>query len=129
MFSRSVKALLLAGNGAREGHDRPLGLTLELVPERHPFALPPNGRLPLRLLYRNAPLEGALVMALSPDGKPPRQARTDRQGRVILPLQDGVWLIKAVHMVPATPATGADWESIWTSLTFKAATAGAGAAN
>lgn len=123
VFSRSVKTLLLAGNGAREGHDRPLGLTLELVPERHPAALPQNGRMPLRLVYQGAPLEGALVVALSQDNKPSSQARTDRQGRVTLVLGEGVWLIKAVHMVPAAPASGADWESVWASLTFKASMA------
>jgi hypothetical protein len=31
-----------------------------------------------------------------------------------------VWLVKAVHMVPAPAGSGADWESIWASLTFKA---------
>ena len=31
----------------------------------------------------------------------------------------GVWLVKAVHMVPAPAASGADWESLWASLTFE----------
>ena len=122
VFSRSVKSLILAGNGAREGHDRVLGLTLELIPERHPAALPADGRMPLRLLYQGAPLEGALVTALSQANKPPLQARTDRNGRVVFALNSGVWLIKAVHMVPAAAASGADWESVWASLTFKAST-------
>jgi hypothetical protein len=119
IFSRSAKALLRAG-GDLSGHDRTVGLTLELLPERHPSALPADGRMPVQLLYRGVPLEGALVSALSQDGRPPRQARTDRHGRVTLPLDTGVWLIKAVHMVPAPAGSGADWESIWASLTFKA---------
>jgi len=31
----------------------------------------------------------------------------------------GVWLVKVVHMVPAPKDTGADWESLWASLTFE----------
>ena len=31
---------------------------------------------------------------------------------------DGMWLIKAVHMVPAATGSSADWESFWASLTF-----------
>jgi hypothetical protein len=30
-----------------------------------------------------------------------------------------LWLIKAVHMVPAPDQTKADWASIWASLTFE----------
>lgn len=119
VFSRSVKSLLLAGGGARDGHDRVLGLTLELVPERHPASLPADGRMPVRLLYQGKPLEGALVTALSQANKPSRQARTDRDGRVVFPLESGVWMIKAVHMVPAPAGSNADWESVWSSLTFK----------
>jgi uncharacterized GH25 family protein len=119
VFSRSVKSLLLAGGGSRDGHDRVLGLTLELIPERHPASLSADGRMPVRLLYQGKPLEGALVVALSQANKPSRQARTDRNGRVTFPLDSGVWMIKAVHMVPAPANSGADWESVWSSLTFK----------
>jgi len=31
----------------------------------------------------------------------------------------GLWLIKAVHMVPAPEGSGAEWESLWASLTFE----------
>jgi uncharacterized GH25 family protein len=47
-------------------------------------------------------------------------ARTDKAGRVSLALpRGGVWLVKAVHMVPAPADSGADWESLWASLTFE----------
>jgi hypothetical protein len=32
---------------------------------------------------------------------------------------DGIWLIKAVQMERAAAGSGADWESVWTSLTFR----------
>ena len=32
---------------------------------------------------------------------------------------DGVWLVKAVHMVPLPKGQDADWESFWASLTFE----------
>jgi hypothetical protein len=31
----------------------------------------------------------------------------------------GVWLAKAVHMVPLPPGEDAQWESTWASLTFE----------
>jgi len=32
---------------------------------------------------------------------------------------DGMWLIKAVLMVPAPPDAHAEWASFWASLTFE----------
>jgi hypothetical protein len=100
--------------------DRVLGLTLELIPEKNPYTLAAGQELPVRLLYRGAPLAGAKVAAV-PKDQPSRQvaARTDAQGRVRLPLGGpGIWLVKAVHMIAAPQGLGADWESFWASLTF-----------
>ena len=48
------------------------------------------------------------------------QARSDENGRVTFQLpDDGVWMIKSVHMVPAPAGSGAEWASYWASLTFE----------
>jgi hypothetical protein len=120
VFSRSVKSLVIAGGESEKGFDRVLGLTLELVLEKDPRTIP-SGGLPLTLLYEGKPLDGALVTAM--EREEPQQkvkARTDRRGRAVLWLpKKGVWLIKAVQMVPAPAQTDADWESIWASVTFE----------
>lgn len=120
VFSRSAKALIAAGSGG-EGHDRRLGLTLELVPEKNPYALGPGVELPVRLLYQGSPLAGALVVAMNADEPDTRlSARSGPEGRVVFRLgRDGVWLVKAVQMVAAAPESRADWESVWASLTFE----------
>lgn len=121
VFSRCAKSLLSAGGGGESGYDRSLGFTLELIPERNPYALERGGELPVRLLYEGRPLKGALVAAL-PYAAPEERLsqRTDRDGRVRLRLpRVGAWLFKAVHMVPASADTGADWQSLWASLTFE----------
>ncbi|MEP7300708.1 MAG: DUF4198 domain-containing protein [Caldimonas sp.] len=129
MFSRCAKTLLVAdGRGAGDPARwrRPVGLTLELVPETDPRGLAGGGSFAVRLLHRGRPLEGALVKALPKDGNERRlSARSDRQGRVRFALPEGgIWLINAVHMIDAPAGSGARWESLWSSLTFEA---GAGA--
>lgn len=121
VFSRCAKALLaVSGGRPASGHDRAVGLTLELIPERSPYTLRPGDELPLVLRYEGAPLAGALVVGLDGDEASTVRARTDAAGRVRLRLaRPGPWLVKAVHMVPAPPDTGADWESLWASLTFE----------
>ena len=122
IFSRCAKALVAAGGGeAAAGWNRPLGLRLELVPEANPYTLPPGGVLPARLLYEGRPLAGALVTAFTKDHPEQKvSARSDARGRVALKLdRPGVWLVKAVHMIPAPKESGADWESFWASVTFE----------
>ena len=121
VFSRCAKSYLAVGGAGGPGYDRVLGLTLELVPEKDPTALAAGSELPVRLLYLGKPLAGALVAAFTRDRPDDRiTARTDAAGRARLKLdRQGVWLVKAVHMIPAPPETGADWESFWASVTFE----------
>jgi len=129
IYSRCAKSLLLSGPAAARGPaaDRALGFPLELIAERRPETLPDGDALPVRLLYEGQPLAGALVVALR-RADPARtiERRSDAEGRVRLPLSGaGPWLVKAVHMRPAAAGSGADWESLWASLTF-AGSEGAG---
>ena len=120
VFSRCAKSLLAVGGRGDPTFTKPVGLTLELVPEADPYTLAPGARLTVRLLYQDRPLAGALVMALdAKDAQSPQQVRSDAGGRASFTLpRAGAWLIKAVHMIRAPNDTGADWESFWASLTF-----------
>ena len=121
LFSRSAKSLVLSGPARSTHADRPVGFRLELIADGNPYLLRSNDELSFRLLYEGRPLAGALIAAVNrrhPEAK--RTARSDASGRVTFPLShEGTWLIKTVHMVPAPAGSGADWESIWASLTFE----------
>jgi uncharacterized GH25 family protein len=123
-FSRCAKALVAAGDGKTpkgSDSDKPLGLTLELVAGKNPYALALGEPLPVRLLYLGKPLPGALVVAV-PKQDPAHKlsARSDAKGAVSFRLdRPGMWMIKAVHAVPAPKDSGVDWESLWASLTFE----------
>ena len=121
IFSRCAKSLVMSGPANEKQSDRSLGFTLELVAERNPYAIRAGQDFPVRLTYENRPLPGALVVAmnrLTPSEK--LTARTDQDGRVRFRLRPGgMWLVKAVHMVPAPAGTNAEWASFWASLTFE----------
>ena len=74
-----------------------------------------------RVLYEGKPLASALVKAIALDEPDSTLAlRSGADGRVSFRLpRKGIWLVKVVHMVPAPKETGADWESLWASLTFE----------
>ena len=116
-YMRCAKALIVAAaDGAAV--DRNFGCTLELIAESNPVR---DADLRVRLLYKNAPVEGVLVVAFNKSEPANKlRARTDKDGRVTMKLpKNGVWLVKAVHMVPQARFIRGDWESFWASLTFE----------
>ena len=104
-FIRYAKSLLVSG----DGRDQQLGFRYEIVREKQET---------FRVTFEEKPVANALVVALHRDGTRVA-ARTKRDGRVALKIEkSGEWLVKSVHVVRAPAGSGADWESLWASLTF-----------
>jgi uncharacterized GH25 family protein len=120
LFSRCAKALIVSGVPSPDAADARVGCPLELMLERNPYALGASRNVPVQLIYEGRPLAGALVVAFTRDAAAAKfTARTGADGRVSIPVdRPGLWLIKAVHMTPATSGSGADWQSFWASTTF-----------
>lgn len=120
LFARCAKSLLVTGAPGAQS-DRTLGFTLELVAEKNPYSLGADDELPIRLTYEGRPLEGALVVAMNRlNAGEKLRARTGKDGRVRFRLGGGgMWMVKAVHLVPAQKGAGPEWMSYWASLTFE----------
>lgn len=124
LFSRSVKTLIAAGappsEAAGAAWSRPLGLPFELVPVGPPCPTDAAGSVTFRALAAGQPLAGILVDARSDDPESRKvQGTTDREGRVVLPLDGaGSWLVAAVRLEELPAGGAADWRSTWTSLVF-----------
>jgi uncharacterized GH25 family protein len=125
IFRRSIKARILVG-GARvaasadPGEEKPAGLPLELVLERTAASgdAALEREIALRLLLDGAPLAGARIdVRRLDDRKLATTGTTDGDGRVRVRLGPGSWVATSVRLDPSRPAT-ADWESLWSSLTF-----------
>jgi uncharacterized GH25 family protein len=122
VYSRFAKSLLAVG-GRDDGLDasRPIGLRLEIVPQTPIYQLKPGQALEVQLLYENRPLAHAQLLAFSKKKlKTQLKLRTDAHGRArfVLPHAD-IWMLSAVHMIPAPADAKADWESFWASLSFE----------
>jgi uncharacterized GH25 family protein len=130
VFSRCAKSLLFSGTPADNQSDRALGFTLELIAKKNPYALRAGDDLPVDLVYQGHPLAGVLVVAMNRQNPAAKiMARSDKNGRVTFRLpQSGIWLVKAVHMIPAAAGSNADWASFWASLTFELKTSTTGVA-
>jgi hypothetical protein len=122
-YGRVSKALIQVGPVDAASQRRalhPLGLPLEIVPERSPYA----GRatdLPVRVFYQGRPLAGALVKMtdLAHDAEPVESHRTDASGRARFSLPShGAWLLNVVWTRPLPASEEVDFETLFSSLSF-----------
>ena len=117
-YSRCAKLLMSVDRAL--GQDRLTGMPLELVAERNPYELIKGQTLPVRLFHNGKPIRDVQVAAISKVNPEQRTlVRTDDEGRAsILLSASGAWLLNAVHMTEPNAGVGADWESLWASMTF-----------
>ena len=124
IYSRRAKALVQVGALTGTNHamvTRAVGLKLEIVPERNPYALDASRMLPVRVMYKGRRLPGATVKltSLEFDAKPLASAVTDRNGHASLRVPPvGDWLVNTIWSEPVKNDPKADFETTFSSLTF-----------
>lgn len=124
LYSRRAKALVRVGSGAtaQAAHvTTPVGMTLELVPERDPYGVPEGEPMAFGVIYKGRPLAGALVKLtdLSADDEPVSTQRSDADGRVTFDVpRRGEWQMNVVWTEPLSGNAEADFETVFSSLTF-----------
>ncbi len=124
VYSRRAKALVQVGPATNKGQSqvtRPLGMSLEIVPEKNPYTIGLRDPLPVRVFYEGHPLAGALVMLtnLEFDGHPLETHLSDASGRAIFHFPHiGEWLINVIWTKPIKGIAGADYDTTFSSLSF-----------
>jgi len=123
-YSRRAKALVQVGRSTAANQafaTRPIGLKLEIVTDRNPYALGPSRSLPVHVLYKGQRLANATVKlrSLEADERPMAVAVTDRSGRATFRVPaTGSWLLNVVWGEPVKGDSKVDFDTTFSSLTF-----------
>ncbi|WP_310542650.1 DUF4198 domain-containing protein [Phenylobacterium sp.] len=134
VYTRRAKALVQVGAPSARLDalaTRPVGLSLEIVPEVNPYAPTVGTNLPVRILYEGRPLAGALVKLnnLDFDGQPVAEIRSDSAGRAVFNVpRTGSWQLNVIWTKPLKDTAKADFDTTFSSLTFGFPRKGAAAA-
>ena len=123
-YRRVAKTIVQVGAGdsasdAQVTHA--IGLPLEIVPERNPYAMPRGSTLPVRVVYEGRALAGALVKLtdLARDAEPFETRLTDADGHAEFTLPTrGAWLLNVVWTEPMPKGSDIDFETVFSSLSF-----------
>ena len=120
-YRKHAKAFLRVGEalGAPSSWREPVGLELEIVPERDPTLLRPGDALPVVVLALGRPFAGFPLAAS--DGRERHFLRTDAYGRAAFRFdRPGRWLIAGTWL-RKTDKPDTEWESDFTTLTVQVA--------
>jgi len=123
-YRRVAKSLMQVGPidaAASTRVTQPIGLPLEIVPERNPYADPEAQTLPVRVFFEQRPLAGALVKLtrLENDAAPLEMQRTDRDGRASFTIpREGSWLLNVIWTRPLPRSSETDFETTFSSFNF-----------
>jgi uncharacterized GH25 family protein len=123
-YSRRAKSIVQVGPPGTKSPTqvtKPLGLPLEIVPERNPYSEPRLATLPVRVIYEGRPLAGALVKLtnLEHDATPLEMHLTDLAGRATFTMpKNGTWLLNVIWTKSMPRSHDTDFETIFSSLSF-----------
>jgi len=100
---------------------KPLGLRLEIVPEKNPFAIKIGETLPIKVLFEGKPLEGAVVKAgCTYERKLKELPKTDKNGIANVAIEkSGNQIIGVSYKIPLKDDPDADVLSLSTNMTFE----------
>lgn len=121
-YSRQAKSLVQVGSPQQQSHvTQAVGLRLEIVPEIDPYAQPRSAQLPVRVIFEDKPLAGALVKLSNPsdDSKATVSRVTDEHGHAVFEMPgQGQWLLHVTWTTPLPSSDEADFDTVFASLTL-----------
>jgi uncharacterized GH25 family protein len=121
-YVKNAKTFVRVGEPAagERAWAEPLGLRLEIIPERDPTALREGDELPVRVLRGGAPLAGFTVAFVSAGETREHVVVTDDAGRARAKLDArGAWLVHGTDLRRSTAAE-LEWESDFTTMVVEA---------
>lgn len=118
LYTKHAKTFIQVGGAlADRSWAKPVGMTLEIVPESDPTQLGSRRNFAVRVLENGSALANFPVGVVREGGGKGQIRKTDNEGRVRFRLKmAGRWLLRGTKLRKSTQ-TGVEWESDFTTLT------------
>ncbi|PYQ66620.1 MAG: hypothetical protein DMF54_07250 [Acidobacteria bacterium] len=119
-YIKHAKTFVRVGSPASrddENWSTPVGMDLELVPEKDPTRLAAGEELAVRLLKAGQPVPDVSVGLVAADMRSGTLSKTDSDGRVRLRFDRGGWWLIRATLLERSAKPDLEWESRFTTLT------------
>jgi uncharacterized GH25 family protein len=120
IYTKHAKTFVKAGEAvADRSWVEPVGMALEIVPERNPTTIRAGDDFPVRVLRNGLPLPNFSLGIVGEGNSFSEFQKTDGEGRVTFRLaRSGKWLLRGTELRQSNkPET--EWESDFTTLTIE----------
>lgn len=120
VYTKHAKTFVRVGQPKTDrSWSQPVGMVLEVVPEKDPTSLRAGDDFPVRVLKNGAPLAD-FSLGIVREGSTHRTfKKTDAAGRTVFKMtRSGHWLVRGTELRRSTKTAG-EWESDFTTLTFE----------
>jgi uncharacterized GH25 family protein len=121
-YRKIAKTVLCVGESEDKTALLSEGLMLEILPEQSPCSYHAWDRIEVLVFYEGQPLANARVVAGYQGAAGhhyPVETTTDSDGRAAIVLKRaGPWFIRVLHIAPAVDDPEADWQTVFSTLTF-----------
>jgi uncharacterized GH25 family protein len=126
VYTKHAKAMVRVAGGVASTRDSswgtPVGLGLEIIPDRDPTTLAVGDQLGVRVLRGGKPFAGLPLGALHDGDREGEWKVTDAAGRATFAIgKGGAWLLHGTDLRPSA-RPDVDWESDFTTLTLHVVT-------
>ncbi len=121
VYTKHAKTFVKVGEAAADrSWERPVGMALEIVPEKDPTTLRAGDDFPVRVMKNGSPLADFSLGLVSEGNSISEFRKTDAAGRVTFRLKSsGKWLLRGTELRQSRKP-GLEWESDFTTLTIEA---------
>jgi uncharacterized GH25 family protein len=119
LYTKHSKTFVRVGEpGSDQSWAGPVGMRLEIVPEKDPTALRAGDAFPVRVLKDGSPLQDFSLGLVFEKARHGTIAKTDSAGRVTVHInRKGRYMLRGTDL-RKTSQPDIDWESDFTTLTF-----------
>lgn len=123
-YTRYIKSLVQSEENYSDTlYKKNTGQLFEIILLQNPYTLNVGAILQARVLFQGKPLAGKIITARNRMSNKPAislYARTDLNGICSFKITSkGDWFFHATYMIPCPDKLDSDWESFWTSYSFR----------
>jgi uncharacterized GH25 family protein len=121
IIHKNLKTILQVGNNTDNSYKQKTYLSLDIIPDDHPYKVTKEEKFKVKIIFQNADLKNTKVKVWHRLKEKLTQADyiTDENGELeFLLFPEGEWMISCITLIHSENDPAAEWHTYWGTLTW-----------